>query len=75
MRSRRKDAGGRLLAAWGIAVIPNGLSASGVDLPDAWWWYVIRYGLSAVWLAALLVWLRWLWREHRTSRALGRRAA
>jgi hypothetical protein len=31
-----------------------------VNLADVWWWYVIRFGLSAVWLVALVMWLTWL---------------
>jgi hypothetical protein len=67
VHARRKHAGENLLAAWGLAIIPNLVDAFGVNLPDEWWWYVVRYGLSAVWLAALVVWLRWLWQEWRAK--------
>jgi hypothetical protein len=69
VHARRKNAGENLLAAWGLAIIPNALAAFGVDLPDDWWWYVLRYGLSALWLAALVVWLKWVWLEWRAKHA------
>ena len=69
VRARRRNAGGNLAAAWGLAIIPNALDAFGVNFPDTWWWYVLRYGLSAVWLAALVVWLKWLWLEWRSKQA------
>jgi Flp pilus assembly protein TadB len=65
---RRQVAGKNLLAAWGLAIVPNFLAAMGVDFPDVWWWYVIRYSLSAVFTVALVVWLVWLWRERRARR-------
>ena len=68
IRARRKSAGENLLTAWGLAIIPNCLEAFGVGLPDEWWWYVIRFGLSALWLVALVVWLTWVWREWRAKR-------
>ncbi len=68
MRAKRKAAGERLLVAWGIAIIPNTLDAFGVDFSDAWWWDVIRFGLSAVWLVALVAWLALLWRERQATR-------
>lgn len=69
IRARRKNAGETLLVAWGAAVIPNTLEAFGTTLPDAWWWYVVRFGLSALWLAALVTWFVWLWRERQAKRA------
>ena len=69
VRARRKAAGERLLVAWGVAIVPNTIAAFGVDLTGAWW-YVVRFGLGAVWLAALVVWLAWLWRERHAKRAL-----
>jgi hypothetical protein len=69
-RASRRNAGENLLAAWGLAIIPNMLDAFGVNLPDEWWWYVIRFGLSALWLAALIAWLKWLWRERQAKRAV-----
>jgi hypothetical protein len=70
IRARRKAAGERLLLAWALAIVPNTIAAFGVDLRDAWWWYVIRFGLGALWLAALVVWLAWLGRERQAKRAL-----
>jgi hypothetical protein len=66
--ANRKRAGERLLAAWGVAIVPNTLEAFGVELPDEWWWYVIRYGLSAIWCLALVSWLAWVWRERNARR-------
>ena len=71
IHARRENAGENLLAAWGAAIVPNALVAFGVDLPDAWRWHVIRFGLSALWLVALVVWLGWLWRERRAKRSAG----
>jgi len=54
---------------WGIAIVPNMLAAFGVDLSGAVW-YVLRLGFGALWLAALVVWLVWFWRERQARRAL-----
>ncbi len=53
VRARRKNAGQNLLAAWGLAIVPNALVSFGVDMPDAWWW-TLRFTLSAIWLVALV---------------------
>ena len=74
-RARRKDAGEHLLVAWGAAVIPNTLDAFGMNLPDAWWWYLVRFALSALWLAALVAWFIWLWRERQAKRAVNTSSA
>jgi hypothetical protein len=50
--------------------VPNTLEAFGVNLPDAWWWYLIWFALSALWLVALLMWLTALWRERRARRVV-----
>jgi hypothetical protein len=68
VRARRKAAGGRLLVAWGVAIVPNTLEAFGVRPPDAWWWYLIWGAASAFWLVALLAWLVALWRERQAAR-------
>ena len=69
MRAKRKAAGERLLVVWGVAIVPNTIAAFGVDLSGVGW-YVVRVGLGALWLAALVVWLAWLWRERQARRAL-----
>ena len=68
--ARRKAAGERLLLAWGVAIVPNTLEVFGVNLPDAWWWYLIWFALSALWLVALLMWLAALWRERQARRVV-----
>jgi hypothetical protein len=74
VHTRRKAAGERLLYAWALAILPNTLDAFGVDFADVWWWYAVRVGLSAIWLAALIVWAVWLWRDRRAARARDARA-
>ena len=63
---RRKQAGERLMLAWGIAVIPNLLVAFGVEFSGAW--IAIRWVLSAIFVVALVVFLVALWREWRARR-------
>src|SRR4051794_13186952 len=46
VRARRKAAGERSLLAWALAIVPNTIAAFGVDLRDAWWWYVIASALA-----------------------------
>lgn len=56
--------------AWGIAVIPNALIAFGVEFSGGW--MIVRYVLSAIFVAALIAFLVAVWRERRAN---GERAA
>jgi hypothetical protein len=67
-RERRREAGGRLLTAWAVAIVPNALDAIGVA-PDGWAWTSLRVILSVVFTVALLVFLVTVARELRARQA------
>jgi hypothetical protein len=66
-RERRREAGGWLLVAWGVAIVPNALEAFGVA-PDGWAWTSLRVVLSAVFLVALVVFVATVVQELRAKR-------
>jgi hypothetical protein len=66
-RERRKDAGGRLLLAWGVAILPNALEAFDVA-PEGWAWTALRVVLAAVFLVALVVFAVTVVQELRAKR-------
>ena len=55
-KAKRKRAWERLILAWGIALVPNGLAAAGVD-PGGLWWLAICIALVFAFGVALLLWL------------------
>ena len=66
-RADRKKAGERLVVAWGVAIVPNTLAAFGVQIDGGW--AIVRFGLSAVFVLALLLWIGATWRLHRARRS------